>query len=160
MQASADEEKVGGPRLAKDVNAFARQVVADAEGVRLTGGTDGLVPNTDIVIFGSGIVGAGKGAEKGIAIARRKDIAGTPPHSNVVVAFGERLQRSPANNRVLETTCQGRERNATKSRVKAIDTRVETIVTCQRGVTDSDVSPASCVFPQRIGTDGRVKVAA
>ena len=53
--------------------------------------------------------------------------------------------------------CQGRERNATKRRVKAINTRVEAIVTCQRGVTDSDVSLADCVFPERIGTNGRVK---
>ena len=38
---------------------------------------------------------------KGIAIARSKAIAGTPPHNNVVAAGGEELQRSPANGRVL-----------------------------------------------------------
>ena len=34
-------------------------------------------------------VAAGLGADKGIAIARRKAIAGTPPHNSVVVADGE-----------------------------------------------------------------------
>ena len=34
---------------------------------------------------------AGLVAEKGIAIARSKAIAGTPPHNNVVAAGGEEL---------------------------------------------------------------------
>ena len=67
-------------------------------------------------------------------------IAGTPPHNGVIVAGGGELQCSPANRHVFLTTCQGLERNATKSRVSAINTSVGAIETCQRGVTDSDVS--------------------
>ena len=63
---------------------------------------------------------AGLAAEKGIAIARRKAIAGTPSHNSVVAAEVSELQRSPANSHVFLTTCQGGERNATKSRVSAI----------------------------------------
>ena len=88
-------------------------------------------------------------AEKGIAIARSKAIAGTPPHNNVVAAVGEGLARPPANGHVFLTTCQGRERNATKSRVSAIRSR-GAIETCQRRVTDSDVKLAGCVFPERL----------
>src|SRR5207249_1023656 len=130
-QVGSDEDEVGGRAAVKDVNATGRRGVADADGVRLTDGTEGLVPNTDIVTFGSVIVGAGLVTEKGIVTARGEVITGTPTHRNVVAAVGEGLQRSSANRRVLETLCQGRERNATKRRVKAINTRVGTIVTCQ-----------------------------
>ena len=98
---------------------------------------------------------AGLVAEKGIAIARSKAIAGTPPHSNVVAAGGEELQRSPANSHVFLTTCQGVERNATKSRVSAISNAVGAIETVSAAVTDSEVELGGCVFPQRIGTNGR-----
>ena len=51
---------------------------------------------------------AGLVAEKGIVIARRKAIACTPPHNNVVAAGGERTRhRPPANGHVFLTTCQG-----------------------------------------------------
>ena len=88
-------------------------------------------------------------------------IAGTPPHNNVVVCRWWRTANARRPTAVFwKPLVRAVERNATKSRVRAINTRVGAIVTCQRGVTDSDVSLAGCVVPERIGTNGRVKTAS
>ena len=108
------------------------------------------------IIHVGAFVCAGLVAEKGIAIARSKAIAGTPSHNSVVAAGGEELQRSPANGHVFLTTCQGGERDATKSRVSAINTALVPLKLASARVTDSDVKLAGCVFPERTGTNGRV----
>jgi len=71
----------------------------------------------------------GLGTDKDIVNGRSEIVAGSPAYRGVVIAGSKGLERPPANNGVLETTCQCRERNATNSRVKAINTSDEAIVT-------------------------------
>ena len=100
---------------------------------------------------------AGLAAEKDIVIARSKAIAGTPPHNSVVVAGGENSNARRPTAMFSSPLVRAVSAMLPRAVLAPSIPAVGAIETCQRGVTDSDVSFAGCVFPERIGTDGRVK---